>query len=154
MTLWLYDSMTLPNAWPHRLTLCMAAADSIYGCNHSVYGCNWHCESKRKAICPLIPWTSCSLATNHVLQWRVAVMHDLQAFSRVISSSDPKCSGLLCNKMAKRTHTVCQYITVSEQEHLSVDWFWDAIFRTKCDLVEEHKLSESQSYFVIIEQSW
>jgi len=30
---------------------------------------------------------------------------------------------------------------------------WDLIFRTKCEFVEEHKLSESQSYVVITEPS-
>jgi len=35
-----------------------------------------------------------------------------------------------------------------------MDWFWDLIFRTKRKFMEEHKLSESQSYLVIIEQSW
>jgi len=35
-----------------------------------------------------------------------------------------------------------------------IDWFWDSIFRTKCEFVEDYKIPESRSYLVITEQSW
>jgi len=45
-------------------------------------------------------------------------------------------------------------LTALFKYHVPIDWFWDPIFRTKCEFVEEHTLLESQSYRVITEQSW
>ena len=57
--------------------------------------------------------------------------------------------------VARSLHYVTWFsFTTMWHDCFTIDWFWDPIFRTTCEFVEEHELSQSQSYLVITEQSW